>query len=148
MIKKLKILMDVFAKITLGVLLASAAYISAIWGFDAQISVQILWQILIVSAVCSIPILMFPADDEKELSKKGMLVRHFIYFVYVNGTVLGFGTLFEWFSTDKPEMVILMEILIVFVYAGVNLIYYMNDHAEAEKMNQKLDEMKKKERRR
>ena len=67
MINKIKVLIDLYAKITLGVLFAAAFYISVLWGFNAQISVRILWQILIVSAVCTVPILMFPTDGEREL---------------------------------------------------------------------------------
>jgi hypothetical protein len=58
MIKRLKILVDTFAKITLGVSFAAAFYISVIWGLDVHISVKVLWEVLIVSAVCTIPILM------------------------------------------------------------------------------------------
>ena len=56
MAEKLKMLMDIFGKITFGVLMAAAVFISVFEGFDAQISVKILWQILAVSAVCSVPV--------------------------------------------------------------------------------------------
>ena len=46
MAEKLKMLMDIFGKITFGVLMAAAVFISVFGGFDAQISVKILWQIL------------------------------------------------------------------------------------------------------
>ena len=59
MAEKLKMLMDIFGKVTFGVLIAAAVFISVFEGFDAQISVKILWQILAVSAVCSVPVLMF-----------------------------------------------------------------------------------------
>ena len=55
--------------------MAAAVFISVFEGFDAQISVKILWQILAVSAVCSVPVLMFDSDASKELSKKGMFAR-------------------------------------------------------------------------
>ena len=113
---KIKNLINVFSKITICVLVASAAYITAFWGWNAQISVQILWQILVVSAVCSIPILMYPRDGEKELSKKGMIVRQILYFIYVNIAVLGLGRLFGWFYFTNMKMLAFMEALIVFVY--------------------------------
>ena len=46
MAEKLKMLMDIFGKVTFGVLIAAAVFISVFGGFDAQISVKILWQIL------------------------------------------------------------------------------------------------------
>ena len=143
MAEKLKMLMDIFGKITFGVLMAAAVFISVFEGFDAQISVKILWQILAVSAVCSVPILMFASDASKELSKKGMFVRQLLYFIFVNIAVLGLGKLFEWFSFRNFSMVLLMEILIIAVYAVVNTICYLNDRADAQSMNEKLLEMKK-----
>ena len=139
MAEKLKMLMDIFGKVTFGVLIAAAVFISVFEGFDAQISVKILWQILAVSAVCSVPVLMFDSDASKELSKKGMFVRQLLYFIFVNIAVLGLGELFEWFSFRN----FLMEILIIAVYAVVNTICYLNDRADAQSMNEKLLEMKK-----
>ena len=134
---KIKILANIFSKITVCVLLASAIYITVMCGLDAQISVRILWQILLVSAVCSIPILMYPDEEGKELSKQGMIARQ------INCAVLGLGRAFGWFYFNKAKMVVLMEVLIIGVYVMVNLIVYVNDHMVAESMNQKLKEMRK-----
>ena len=141
MAEKLKMLMDIFGKVTFGVLIAAAVFISVFGGFDAQISVKILWQILAVSAVCSVPVLMF--DSSKELSKKGMFARQLLYFIFVNIVVLGLGKLFEWFSFQNFSMVLFMEVLIIAVYAVVNIICYLSDRADAQSMNEKLLEMKK-----
>ena len=135
MAEKLKMLMDIFGKVTFGVLIAAAVFISVFEGFDAQISVKILWQILAVSAVCSVPVLMFDSDASKELSKKGMFVRQLLYF--------GLGKIFEWFSFQNFSMVLFMEVLIIAVYAVVNIICYLSDRADAQSMNKKLLEMKK-----
>ena len=143
MFEKVKNLANIFSKITVWVLFASAIYISALWGLDAQISVRILWQIIIVSAVCAVPVLMYTTKNEKELSKKGMIVRQIIYFVYVNIAVLGLGRAFGWFYLEKPEMVVFMEGLIIGVYVIVNLVVYMNDRIAADSMNRKLSELRK-----
>ena len=143
MFEKVKNLANIFSKITVCVLFASAVYISALLGLNAQISVRILWQIIIVSAVCAVPILMYPTKNEKELSKKGMIVRQIIYFVYVNIAVLGLGGAFGWFYFEKPEMVVFMEGLIIGVYVIVNLVVYMNDRIAADSMNRKLSELRK-----
>ena len=143
MFEKVKNLANIFSKITVCVLFASAIYISALLGLDAQISVRILWQIIIVSVVCAVPILMYPTKNEKELSKKGMIVRQIIYFVYVNIAVLGLGRVFGWFYFEKPETVAFMEGLIIGVYVIVNLVGYMNDRIAADSMNRKLSELRK-----
>ena len=86
---------------------------------------------------------MYPTKNEKELSKKGMIVRQIIYFVYVNIAVLGLGGAFGWFYLEKPEMVVFMEGLIIGVYVIVNLVVYMNDRIAADSMNRKLSELRK-----
>ena len=134
MAEKLKMLMDIFGKVTFGVLIAATVFISVFGGFDAQISVKILWQILAVSAVCSVPILMFDSDASRELTKKGMFARQLLYFIFVN---------IEWFSFQNFSMVLFMEVLIIAVYAVVNIICYLSDRADAQSMNKKLLEMKK-----
>lgn len=138
MAEKLKMLMDIFGKVTFGVLIAAAVFISVFGGFDAQI-----WQILAVSAVCSVPILMFDSDASRELTKKGMFARQLLYFIFVNIVVLGLGKIFEWFSFQNFSMVLFMEVLIIAVYAVVNIICYLSDRADAQSMNKKLLEMKK-----
>ena len=143
MAEKLKMLMDIFGKVTFGVLIAATVFISVFGGFDAQISVKILWQILAVSAVCSVPILMFDSDASRELTKKGMFARQLLYFIFVNIVVLGLGKIFEWFSFHNFSMVLFMEVLIIAVYAVVNIICYLSDRADAQSMNEKLLEMKK-----
>lgn len=143
MVKKIKALLDVFGKVALGVMFAAAIYISIFVGTKAQISSGILWQVLIVSAVCSLPALLYSTDSEKELSKKGMLLLNLFYFAFVNVAVLGLGNLFEWLSFKNPRMIVVMELLIIAVYALVNVVCYLKDRATAQNMNEKLKEWKK-----
>lgn len=144
MLEKIKVLLDVFGKITLGVLFATAIFITVFWGSDAQIGVAVLWQVLIVSAICSAPTVLFPTDSRKEVSKRAMFFGQLFYFLFVNVVVLGLGNLFGWFSFQNPYMVLLMEILIIAVHCTVSIVCYLNDRATAQNMNEKLQEMKKK----
>ena len=143
MTEKMKLLLDIFGKITAGVLMAAAAYITIFWGTEAKISAMILWQVLIVSAVCSVPVLLFAADNGKELSKRGMFVRQLLYFLFVNVVVLGLGSLFEWFEFRNVSMVFVMEAMIIAVYALVNVVSYLSDRAAAQNMNEKLQERRR-----
>lgn len=143
MTEKMKLLLDIFGKITAGVLMAAAAYITIFWGTEAKISAMILWQVLIVSAVCSVPVLLFAADNGKELSKRGMFVRQFLYFLFVNVVVLGLGSLFDWFEFRNVNMVLVMEAMIIAVYALVNVVSYLSDRAAAQNMNEKLQERRR-----
>lgn len=79
MAEKLKMLMDIFGKITFGVLMAAAVFISVFEGFDAQISVKILWQILAVSAVCQFRFLCLTQMHEGAV-KKGNVCQTAIIF--------------------------------------------------------------------
>ena len=143
MTEKMKLLLDIFGKITAGVLMAAAAYITIFWGTEAKISAMILWQVLIVSAVCSVPVLLFAADNGKELSKRGMFVRQFLYFLFVNVVVLGLGSLIDWFEFRNVSMVLVMEAMIIAVYALVNVVSYLSDRAAAQNMNEKLQERRR-----
>ncbi len=143
MTEKMKLLLDIFGKITAGVLMAAAAYITIFWGTEAKISAMILWQVLIVSAVCSVPVLLFAADNGKELSKRSMFVRQFLYFLFVNVVVLGLGSLFDWFEFRNVSMVLVMEAMIIAVYALVNVVSYLSDRAAAQNMNEKLQERRR-----
>lgn len=142
MTEKMKLLLDIFGKITAGVLMAAAAYITIFWGTEAKISAMILWQVLIVSAVCSVPVLLFAADNGKELSKRGMFVRQLLYFLFVNVVVLGLGSLFDWFEFRNVSMVLVMEAMIIAVYALVNVVSYLSDRAAAQNMNERLRKMR------
>lgn len=142
MTEKMKLLLDIFGKITAGVLMAAAAYITIFWGTEAKISAMILWQVLIVSAVCSVPVLLFAADNGKELSKRGMFVRQLLYFLFVNVVVLWLGRRFEWFEFRNLGMVAVMEVLIIAVYALVNLVSYLSERSVAQNMNERLRKMR------
>lgn len=139
----MKMLVDVFGKITTGILIAAAIFITAFWGRTSEISIGILWQILIVSAFCSLGILVFPSNAEKEIFKKEMLIRQILYFLYVNVVVLGLGSYFGWFSFRNWKMVLLMEILIIGVYVLIHIISYLNDYKVAKSMNEKLSEKRR-----
>ena len=123
MIEKMKLLLDIFGKITAGVLMAAAAYITIFLGTEAKIGAMILWQVLIVSAVCSAPILLFAADNGKVV-------------------VLGLGRRFEWFEFRNLGMVAVMEVLIIAVYALVNLVSYLSERSVAQDMNERLRKMR------
>ena len=142
MIEKMKLLLDIFGKITAGVLMAAAAYITIFLGTEAKISAMILWQVLIVSAVCSVPILLFAADNGKELSKRGMFVRQLLYFLFVNVVVLGLGRRFEWVELRNLGLVAVMEALLIAVYALVNLVRSLSERSVAQDMNERLRKMR------
>lgn len=138
--KRLKSMVSVFEKVTAGILFVTAVFISVFYGWDIELSVDILWQILFLSAVCALGSIILPleGEKEKEVSRIAMLVRTIIYFIYINVVVLGFGFLFEWFTFDNSWQVFGMELAIIFVFAAVALIFYWSQCLEARRMNEEL----------
>ncbi|POP31483.1 DUF3021 domain-containing protein [Lactonifactor longoviformis] len=142
MIKRMQDMLAMFFRITTGIVFVTAVYIGIFWGSGSEIGVNILWQILMVSALCTLGSLLLPCGAEKEVSKRGMLVRMILYFIYVNAVVLGCGLWFAWFSPSKPHMLAGMEVCIIGVFAIVTSVSYFSAYRMAEQMNRKLRERK------
>ncbi|MCI9083397.1 MAG: DUF3021 domain-containing protein [Lachnospiraceae bacterium] len=138
--KRLKSMAVFFERITTGVLFVTAIYIPVFYGWDEVIYVKILWQILFLSGICTLGSVIMPLDGEKEVSRLSMLVRHCLYYIYINAVVLVLGYVFGWFSFHHLEQVIGMVAAIAFVYFVIVLVCYWIQYREAEKMNRKLKE--------
>lgn len=137
-IKRLQTMLDIFTRITTAVICVTAVYIGIFWGGEDVLSVSILWQILSVSAICTLGSFLIPCGSEREVSKKSMLARMLLYFIFVNVVVLGCGAMYEWFSFSSWKMVLAMEISIIAVFAVVVGAGYFAEYKTAEQMNQKL----------
>lgn len=139
MLKRLAMVTSLFVKITTGILFVSAVYISVFYGWEEELQVKILWQILALALVCALGSFVLPVGSEREVSKKSMLIRAVIYYVYVNVIVLFCGFLFEWFSFDNLKQVLGMVVAIAFVYLAVGVLSSWLEYREAERMNRKLE---------
>lgn len=138
--KRLQSMVSIFEKITAGILFVTAIYIPIFYGWDSVIYADILWQILFLSAVCTLGSVLIPLEGEKEISRYAMLLRTILYYAYINVAVLGLGFLFGWFSFRNGLQVLGMELAIVFVFLAVYLISYWTQCQEAKRMNKKLKE--------
>ena len=138
--KRLQSMISFFEKITAGILFVTAIYIPVFYGWDLVIYADILWQILLLSAVCTWGSLHMPLEGEKEISRYAMLMRTILYYAYINVAVLGLGFLFGWFSFQNGQQVLGMELAIAFVFLVVDLVSYWTQYQEAKRMNEKLKE--------
>ena len=136
--EKIRFMFQIYIQIVAMVILGSAIYITVFWGNECTLSANMLWQIMGVSAVCSLCSLIL--DSKRELSKRVMLLREILHFVMINVVVLFFGFWFEWFYLSAWKMIVGMELTIIAVYAGVMLINYRMNQRTAEEMNHKLQE--------
>ncbi|MBQ7942517.1 MAG: DUF3021 family protein [Lachnospiraceae bacterium] len=129
--------------ITFAVLVVTALYITFLVCDGIQFGVEILWQILLVSFVCSLSELFFGMPEGKEYSKRQWIVRWVLCYIYVNVVVLGCGFYFGWYLPDSMPMVVGMLLCIAAVYSFVYGVIYFMDVKTAEQMNQKLQERKR-----
>ncbi len=133
---------SIFTKVTTAVSVVAACFIMFFWGKDAEIGVEILWQILGVSALCTIASFILPWDDEtSRISKKEMLIRMILCFCSINAIVLLCGAWFEWFDFGNWKMVVGMEVGIAAVFALITSVGYLVQGRETERMNQKLSSL-------
>ncbi len=138
MLKKLECMVSIFTKITTGVVFVTAAFIQIFYGGDIELGVEILWQDLIVSAVCTLPALFIPIEGEREGSKCSMLIRMLFYYCFINVVVLSLGVYFSWFALSNWKQILGMAAAIAFVFAFVMAVSYWAEYQTAERMNQKL----------
>ncbi len=128
-----------FSSIVTGITCVATVFILIFWGTDVDLGVEILWQILFVSALCSLGSLVL-YNEKTEFSKKQMLFRLCLLFAFVDIVVLGFGCHFQWFSFSSWKMVVGMELCIIAVFAGTIIISCLAAQKEADTMNEKLRE--------
>ena len=139
MLKRREAMLSLFVKITTGILFVTALYITVYYGRELNLQVEILWQILGLSLICTLGSLVIPADGEREVSGKSMLVRILLYYVYVDIVVLFSGFRFGWFSFGSLKQVLGMVGAVAFVYLGVLLLSFWKEYREAERLNRKLE---------
>ena len=134
--KKLREVLRCFVYVTSCVILATAIYI----GIFYRESMEILWQILLVSFLCSLGILFYP---DRAMSKREAILRILLHYVEVNTVVLGCGVWFEWFDIRNPWMLMGMLILITIVFIVVSWLQWKRESRLAALLNTRLEEYQK-----
>ncbi|MDD6482106.1 MAG: DUF3021 domain-containing protein [Lachnospiraceae bacterium] len=129
---------EAFVQIVTCVALGSSIYIYVFWGKEEVLSVDLLWQILGVSALCALWCVVYWSKEE--LSKKAMLARNILHFILVDLTVLICGFWFGWFFLSDWKMIVGMEITVIAVYMTLVGVNYLADRRKTDKMNRKLQE--------
>lgn len=146
MLGRLESIVTLFTRITTGILFVAAVYIHIFWGSDTSLEVGLLWQILIVGAICSVGSFLLPFEKmEKGGMSKGIVLRTILYYLYINITVLGCAFYFGWCDLDDWKMVLGMVAAIAFVFVVVSAVSYWIEYQTAEKMNAKLRERENEE---
>lgn len=144
---KIRSILNTFSYISTAILIASATYIKLFW-LNAQLTVDILWQITSVALLCSLGnILYFDSHnemDEKKL-KKRFVIRTIIHYLYINFIVIGLGLIYDWFYLYRVDMMVSIVIMILVIFIVIWSINFLRDKEVAEQINEKLKEYYKKE---
>lgn len=132
--EKIKDLLFTFACVTTCVIFATALYISVFWQNEV-VNGLLLWQILLVSFLCSTGTLWYPKTIKSKKQANWLFLLHYLY---INLIVLGFGIFFEWFYVDDLSMVIGMLVLIAIIFLLMVRIVHTYDQKKADQLNRKL----------
>lgn len=108
---------------------------------DKQIPAATLWQLIILAAVCSVGTLIFYSS--KELSKPQIIVRHIVHYVYINISILGAVSIWDWLDFGFNFESIVLLVIIAFVYIGIISLTFIQDTKTAEDVNEKLKNISK-----
>lgn len=139
--KKWKDLLFAFVCVTTCVVFVTAVYITIFWQ-QATLGVEILWQILTVSFLCSLGIYIYP---EREVSGKTEKLLYILHYIISNVVVLGCGVWFGWFDTDNLPMVLGMVIAVALVFLLVSIVMWKRNQRTAALMNERLKEYQQKD---
>lgn len=136
MINRIKATLYTFVCVTTCIVFAAALFTTVFWK-EASIGNEMLWQILIVSALCSLGTMIYP---DYEVTKRRAVFLTVLHYIIVNVVVLGGGILFGWFDADNLLMVLVMLLLIAVIYFLVAMIMWKRAADVAIIMNEKLAE--------
>lgn len=138
--KYIKEILQKFFVINAGVTIAAATFITFLEN-EAQLSVKILWQIIIVSLATALSTIILCSKNE--LNKKQFLIRVVINYITINIIVIGCGYLFNWIEIGDTIKLISLIVSIFLVYIFVWAISYKSDTTMAKRINQKIQEYNK-----
>lgn len=131
---KIKSLLFCFACVTTLVVFVTAVYINVFFP-NTTLGVEILWQILCVSFLCSLGVLIYP---EREVRAGFAVFLTALHYLEVNIVVLGCGLRFGWFYPDNLPMVLGMLLVIALVFVSVSTILWSKNRQIAARMNERL----------
>ena len=130
---RLKLLFDVFTKVTTCIVLGAAAYCTLFFS-DGVFSRYLLWQLLLVSFLTSLGVLFYTDD----IQKKSMKIAGVLHYLFNNVVVIGCGIWFEWIDAKNWMQIVSMVVLVAVIFGTVSVISWKKSAKEAEMMNERL----------
>lgn len=135
--RKIREILLTFCMVTTGSVFVSAIYIKVFWPGDSQVGVDILWQIPVIAFACSLGNFLYPC---REVSRRSILCRKFLHYLYINAVVLGGGYYFTWIERGNLMMPVVMVFGILIVFIVVSAVVWNWHKKETAYLNRKLQE--------
>lgn len=136
--EKINILINIFTRVVTTIFLIVTIYEAIFVDINLTFRIIDIWGIMFIGFLCAIYYL--PLLSEKNYSKAAMIILQAGYFVVINAATLVTGFLLHWFNFKSPVAVLSFELIIIFVYITVMVIFYKIDSHSAKEMNKKLKE--------
>ena len=124
-----------FSYITTGSTVAAATF-NSILNKSTRVNKNILWQIIILSILCTIA--SFILWSKEELSKVKFIIRLVLQYIMINIVMLSGAYMFGWIDKKNNIEIVTLLILILFVYIFVWGCTYKNECKTADKLNEKI----------
>ena len=135
---KINILINIFTRVVTTIFLIVTIYEALFVDINLTFRIIDIWGIMLIGLLCAICYL--PLLSEKNYSKAAMIILQALYFIVINATTLITGFLLRWFNLKSPLAVFSFELIIIFVYITVMIVFYKIDYNSAKEMNKKLKE--------
>lgn len=142
LIDAMKTLLSAYCGIVTGSLFAAAVFCS-IFYHGESLRYEILWQILIVAALCTLSTLILLSS--KELSKKQMLFRQILQFVVLLVILLICAYAYGWIARGSLIQPLVFLLLVTGVYVIVKLLLFSREKQAAKLLNKRLKSLQDEE---
>jgi hypothetical protein len=133
--ENVKKIIQTFFYVLSGSIISTAIFMT-IFLRDLYFNVEVIWQVIVVSAITSIGTLIY--HSKREISKKRMRLRLIIHYTYINIVVLGCAVMWQWVNINRVSQIVTMVLLIAGVYFSVTTAMFSNEKRIAENINQRL----------
>lgn len=139
--KRIHFLWNCFCMVTTCTLTATMLFTNVLFRTDS-IPPNILWQILLVSFLCTASTLLYPW--ERAPKKIEFRIRVIIHYIIINVIVMGFGSLFDWYRITSLASVLVMLISIAAIFIFVSAASWRHSVKDTKEMNERLEEYQNK----
>ena len=135
----LKMMLTEFVIILSGTTICAAIYCT-VFNPDANLGVELLWEIIALAVFTSLPQLLF--YSKRELSAKQMRIRQSIHVVLVVGLIILCAYTWGWVGFDSFIEPLAFVVLVLVTYTAITVYMYYREKKLVNMLNEKLREFR------